>query len=102
MTTLLDFIKNERNTVEASGNSISTTAGQLALTKSFSLALIKAEVEEAQASKFANKLVELVSSDKFLKELSDEIREPGITETEDAFVERCKVTMKKLLDRHLA
>jgi len=102
MTTLLDFIKNERNTVESTGSSISTTAGQLALTKSFSLALIKAEVEEAQASKFANKLVELVSSDKFLKELSDEIREPGITETEDAFVERCKVTMKKLLDRHLA
>lgn len=102
MTTLLEFIKTERNTLEASGSSVSTKAGQLALAQSFSLALIKSEVEEAQANKFANKLVELVSSDQFLKELSDEIREPGITETEDAFVERCKVTMKKLLDRHLA
>lgn len=102
MTTLLDFIKKERDTVESAGTSVSTRAGQLALTKSFSLALIRAEVEEEQASKFAKKLVELVSSDKFLKDLSDEIREPGITETEDAFVERCKTTMKKLIDRHLA
>lgn len=102
MTTLFDLIKKERDTVETGGTSISTRGGQLALTKSFSLALIKAEIEEDQAGKFAKKLVELVSSDKFLKDLSDEIREPGITETEDAFVERCKATMKKLLDRHLA
>lgn len=102
MTTLLDFIKKERDTVESGSTSVSTKAGQLALTKSFSLALIKAEVKEEQASKFAQKLVELVSSDKFLKDLSDEIREPGITETEDAFVERCKVTMKKLIDRQLS
>ncbi|WP_421955776.1 hypothetical protein [Polaromonas sp.] len=102
MTTLFDFIKKELNTVEAGGKSLTVKTGQVALTNTFALALIQAEVTQNQAEKFAKKLVELISSDQFLRELSEEIREPGITETEEAFVERGKSTMKKLLDRHLA
>lgn len=102
MTTLVDFIKKELNTVESSGTGLAVTTGQIALAETFALTLIKAEVAKDQANKFAKKLAELIAGEQFLKEFSDEIREPGITETEDAFVERCKATMKKLIDRHLA
>lgn len=65
------------------------------------LSLDDTEVSQDQALKFAKNLVKIIGSDAFLKELSSEIREPGLTETEDAFVARSKAAMMKLLDLHL-
>ncbi len=65
------------------------------------LSLEDTDVSQDQALKFAKNLVKIIGSDSFLKELSAEIREPGLTESEDAFVERSKATMMRLLDRHL-
>lgn len=63
--------------------------------------LQNADVSKDQATKFTEGLVKIIGSDDFLRELSREIREPGLTESEEAFVARSKATMRKLLDKHL-
>lgn len=101
MTSLYHFLKDEESsqpfqTGDDAGGTLVASAE-----KAVVLSLQDSNVPDDQAAKFAKGLAKIVSSDAFLKELSAEIREPGLTESEDAFVERAKLTMRKLLDRHL-
>lgn len=101
MTNLYQFLKDEK-----SGQSLQISVEEgsslvASAEKAVVLSLQDSDVPDDQAAKFAKGLAKIVSSDAFLKELSAEIREPGLTESEDAFVERAKLTMRKLLDRHL-
>jgi hypothetical protein len=46
---------------------------------------------------FSNKLSEVIRSPEFLEKLSNEIGSPRKFESEDSFVERAKLAMKKVL-----
>lgn len=100
MTSLFDFIKAEQQVVSLPSHAQSGDNGH-AISTAVALTLQDAAVPSDKALKFAKKLNDLVTSDSFLKELSDGIREPGLTESEDAFVERCKKTMIDLIDKRL-
>ena len=102
MSTLYDFIHTETKTLELPKASALSPETQTSLTALVANNLVVAKVQEDKAHKFAARLVELVASDTFLRELSDDIREPGLTETEDAFVARSRAVMMKLLDKHLS
>ena len=96
MSTLIDFIR-ENETSNASALSVPQAAMERALV----LSLEDTDVPTDKALKFAADLAKLIVSESFLKELSAEIREPGLTESEDAFVVRSKEVMIKLLERRL-
>ena len=101
MSSLYHFLKEDQQNQAL--KLVDEPASQLAASteRSVVLSLEDTEVSQDQALKFAKSLVKIIGSDDFLKELSAEIREPGLTESEDAFVARSKATMMKLLGRHL-
>lgn len=66
------------------------------------LALSIDAIPNTDAEKFGQDVAKLVTSDIFLKELSEEVRMPRFGETEDEFVSRCKQTLFGLMDKHLA
>lgn len=102
MTTFYDFIQAEKQVVTlATGPSKNHAEVGPSMASAVALTLQDSQVPLDKALKFAKDLTELVTSDSFLKELSEEIREPGLTESEDEFAARCKKAMKGLLDRHL-
>lgn len=96
MSTLIDFIHDDEKR-----KSLALPTPVSTMERSLVVSLEDADVPEANALKFAKDLVKIIASDAFLKELSNEIREPGLTESEDAFVARSKAAMIKLMERHL-
>ena len=101
MNDLYHFLKDdEKNKALMLGDS---SVNQIAASteRAVVLTLQDTDVAQDQATKFAKNLMKIIGSDDFLKELSAEIREPGLTETEEAFVARSKATMMKLLERRL-
>lgn len=101
MSSLYDFIQAERQTLTLPADAAPGTLEQATMVTDTALVLEESKMPADKALKFAKELTDLVASDSFLKELSQEIREPGLTESEEAFVMRCKDAMKKLLDRRL-
>lgn len=53
------------------------------------------------AIRFGQEVASLVTSDKFLKHLSETIQRPRLGETEDEFVERSKKSLLGLIDQQL-
>lgn len=102
MSSLYHFLKEDQKTQalklgDGPADQLAASAERAVVTS-----LEDTDVTQDQALKFAKSLVKIIGSDDFLKELSVEIREPGLTESEDAFVARSKATMMKLLDKHLS
>lgn len=60
------------------------------------------QLSSTEASRFGHKVSELAMSAEVVTELSDEIGVPTSHETEDEFVERAKLTMKRILKRKLS
>lgn len=65
------------------------------------LALSVDTIPNNNAEKFGQDVAKLVTSDSFLKELSEGVQTPMLGETEDEFVSRCKKTLFGLIDKHL-
>jgi len=96
MSTFIDFIREDEKR-----NALALSKPKATMERALIVSLEDADVPNDKALKFATDLVKLIGSEGFLKELSDEIREPGLTESEEAFVARSKATMIKLLERRL-
>lgn len=62
----------------------------------------KMRFSSTEASIFSHKVSELATSTEVITELSNEIGVPTSHETEDEFVKRAKLTMKKILKRKLS
>lgn len=58
-------------------------------------------VTKNETIELSDELARLVSSDSFLKQLSDTIHKPSIGESEDDFIKRCNSSLRALLDKHL-
>lgn len=101
MSTFFDFVQNELQP-SIGGPSAVGISSKASLEKTVALSLANAELPEKEASDLAQKLGDLVTSPKFLQELSDQIETPRDSESEDAFVARSKSSLMDLLDRHLA
>ena len=75
---------------------ITLKSGILASSSSF------AKISDEDATEFGHKVSELVTSDELINELSDEIGVPASHETEDEFVKRAKLTLRKILKEKLS
>lgn len=102
MSNLYQFLKDDGKSQELKLGEGSAKQLVASTERAVVLSLEDTDVTQDQALKFAKSLVKIIGSDDFLKELSAEIREPGLTESEDAFVARSKAAVMKLLDRHLS
>lgn len=67
-----------------------------------SLALSTPAIPSNDAEQFGQDIAQLVTSNSFLKELSEAIQPPKPNETEDEFVSRCKLALIKLIDGRMA
>ena len=95
MKTLAQYVEGLKTGLPAPGFREGTTALVV------SGELQRADVPAAKADKFAADVVALAASDGFVKELSDRIREPGLTETKEQFIARCMAEATELLKMKL-
>lgn len=123
MTTFKDFFFSKKNCdlpadnqslprIESAANLSPDEANLPTLKQSMNIASAKVMSElnglamvgnigNAQAQEFSQKASQLVHSESFIADLSNEIWVPRDEESEDEFVERAKNTMRDLLKRKL-
>lgn len=102
MPTLKDFIEShfsKRKDLPL----LNATPEFPALTKSIGVNLVSsgALANNSEETKFSHGVAELVSSEKFVSELSDQIGKPRDDESEVEFVNRAKNSLRALLERRV-
>lgn len=108
MTSFKDFFKMETNNGKLSSSySVATVSSAVmeGLTSSVNRLATSASIislSKSDKKEFADQVGDLVESEEFVTELSDQIGKPQPGESEDEFVERAKNAMKKLMRAKLA
>ncbi len=106
MTSFKDFFnsktKNPQGTTAIAAVSSAVARGLTSSPDVITVTTRTVEWSNSDKEKFAHQVGELVGSEEFVTELSDQIGKPLPGESEDEFVERAKNSMKALLRGKLA
>ncbi|AFY89706.1 MAG: hypothetical protein CLLPBCKN_005225 [Chroococcidiopsis cubana SAG 39.79] len=101
MSSFKDFMDNaiesSDQSLPASNISLASIQSSLAISMS---AITSPFFKPNEEQKFSEQVSSLVQNDAFLSELSDQIGEPQVDESEDDFVKRSSNVLRKMLYKH--
>lgn len=97
MSTLKEFIQTTTSERKSSNLQKSKKVTELSKSIENNLMLSPALASHSKAIKFSHGVAEIVTSNDFISELSNEIGKPKKYESEDDFVKRAKESLRSLL-----